>query len=58
MIKAINDNEVQVEVKGRIITVRSDDGTALLLAIELVDWSEYFRRIDEADEVTQILEAS
>ena len=52
-----NFNEVRIMLDcGKVITVRTDNGTAYQLALELTDWSAMFKREDDAEEITQIIE--
>ena len=57
--EVVNENLVRIHYDGgRVVSVSSDDGTAVLLATSLLDWSDMFRREDEANEITQILEVA
>jgi hypothetical protein len=55
----VSANEVRaLMADGRIITIRTDDGSAAQTALQLFDWSDMFRREDDAEEITQIIEAA
>jgi hypothetical protein len=48
-----NKNKVYIELScGKIFNVTTDDGTALEMALRIVDWSDKFAREDRAQEIT------
>jgi hypothetical protein len=49
---------VLIYADGRRVCIRTDDGSAAELAAWILDWSDVFRRQDEAKEVTQIIEVA
>lgn len=53
-IAIINKNRVLIELPhGKTVSVSTDDGTALELATETMDWSELHNRVDRSEEITQ-----
>ena len=50
-------NEAKIVLPtGKVVTIRTDDGSAAQLAHEMIDWTAMFQREDAAEEVTQIIE--
>lgn len=53
-IALVNKDKVIIELtNGKTVSVNTDDGTALTLAMKMMDWSEVHDRVDRAEEVTQ-----
>ena len=47
-----------VYANGKVVTIRTDDGSAAQLANFMLDWSDYFKKLDEEHEVMRILEVA
>jgi hypothetical protein len=55
-IRIINANLVEISLNEKIISVKTDDESAVQLAFKLTDWSEYYARMDRSEENTDLIE--